>query len=90
MTAVASLRMSDPSSPWDHATVGMASRPTPGVAGSYDLIFKVGSEFDNVATPASDTVSLSGTGFTTALSANLQGDSLYMIRIDTNGKMSHL
>jgi len=45
----------------------------------------VGSEFNNVATPAGDTVKLSGTGFSSTPSATLHGDSLYMIRIDTTG-----
>ncbi len=85
MTAVASLRMNYPTTNWYHSTVGMGARPTPGVSGSYDLVINVGSEYDNVPTPSTDTVTLTGVGFSSTPSANLSGDSLYLIRINTNG-----
>jgi hypothetical protein len=83
LTTVASLQMTYPSSSWYHSTIGMASEPTPGVPGSYNLVLNVGSEFDNVATPATDTVALTGTGFGSPVSASLHGDSLYMLTINT-------
>ncbi len=85
LTTVASLQMTYPSSTWYHSTIGMASEPTPGAPGSYNLVLNVGSEFDNVPTPSTDTVALSGTGFGSAVSANLHGDSLYMLTINTTG-----
>ena len=84
MTTVATLQMTYPSA-WEHNTVGLAARPTPGVSGSYDLIVNVGAEGDNTATPAGDMVTLTGTGFAATPSASLHGDSLYMIRINTAG-----
>ena len=41
MTLAATLQLNYPQ-PWEHANVGLAARPTPGVPGSYDLIINVG------------------------------------------------
>ncbi|HKE22339.1 MAG TPA: hypothetical protein VKB88_08110 [Bryobacteraceae bacterium] len=71
--------------PWEHDNVGMAVRPTPGVPGSYDLILNIGAQGDNTATPASQQVTLTGTGFSSIPSQSLSGDSLYLIRIDETG-----
>lgn len=84
LTTVATLQMTYPSG-WDHNSIGMATEPTPGSPGSYNLVLNVGSEFDNVATPSGDTVSLTGTGFGSSVSASLHGDSLYMLTINTTG-----
>ncbi len=84
MSLVATLQLSYPT-PWEHPSVGLAARPTPGVPGSYDLIINAGSQFDNVVTPAGSTVTLTGTGFSSIPTTNLQGNSLYMITINENG-----
>ncbi len=84
MTTVATLNMSY-SLPWDHNTIGVAARPTPGVAGSYDLIVNVGSKYDAVATPSGDPVTLTGTGFSSFIPTDLKADSLYLIRLDETG-----
>ena len=60
---------------WWHDTIGLAVRPTPGQPGSYDLVFNVGSEFDNL--PSSKPVGLSGLVAPTALNP----DSLYMVTL---------
>ena len=84
MSAVASLNLVYASG-WEHDNIGIAAEPTPGVPGSYDFIVNIGAYGDNTATPSTDTVALSGTGFATAPSAVLNGDSLYDIRIDETG-----
>jgi glucose/arabinose dehydrogenase len=84
MTAVATINLTYPQ-PWDHDTIGIAARPTPGVANSYDLVINVGSQADATATPPSLQVALSGTGFSSVPSASLNGDSLYLLRIDESG-----
>jgi len=84
MTKVATLTFKYPQ-PWEHDTVGVAARPTPGALGSYDLIVNIGSQGDNTATPADHKVALSGTGFSFVPSVNLSADSLYLIRIDETG-----
>lgn len=61
---------------WEHTSYALAVRPTPGVAGSTDLFFNVGSAVNNVDTPATVTVSTSG-----MLAATLHGDSIYMTRV---------
>jgi hypothetical protein len=81
---IATLNLNYPT-PWEHPSVGLAARPTPGVPGSYDLIVNVGAQGDNTATPASSQVTLTGTGFSSIPAASLHGDSLYMITINENG-----
>ncbi len=63
-----------------HPTPGFAVRPTPGVAGSIDLVFNVGSQFNDQL--STEPVTLSGLGLP---AANLIGDSLYMLTIAENG-----
>ena len=63
---------------WWHDTIGLAVRPTPGQPGSFDLVFNVGSQFDNL--PSVDSVGLSG-----LTSGTLTADSLYMVTVNPNG-----
>ena len=81
---VATIQLGYPS-PWQHPSVGLAAEPTPGVPGSYNLVINVGSQYDNVATPSTATVALSGTGFASIPATSLQGDSLYMLTISETG-----
>lgn len=63
-----------------HPTIGMAVRPTPGMPGSVDLVFNVGSQFNDQSSVSP--VVIQGWG----LSATpLGGDSLYMVTIDETG-----
>jgi glucose/arabinose dehydrogenase len=84
MTAVATIQLSYPNS-WEHSSLGLAARPTPGVPGYYHLIINIGSEYDNIATPPADRVTMTGTGFSSIPTTNLSGDSLYMVTINQNG-----
>lgn len=79
MTAVGGLEFSYPGG-WLHPTIGMALRPTPGSAGSYDLVFNIGSQFN--AQLSTNKVTVSGLGMTPV---ELDGDSLYMVTIDQTG-----
>ena len=81
---IATLHLNYPT-PWEHPSVGLTARPTPGVPGSWDLIVNVGAQGDNTATPANSQVTLTGTGFSSIPSASLAGDSLYLIRINETG-----
>jgi hypothetical protein len=63
---------------WEHNTVGITARPTPGSPGSYDLIFNIGSEFNDQL--STDKVALTGLA-----QATLTGDSLYAVTIDETG-----
>ena len=74
-TLLGSISFNFPST-WEHTTYALAARPTPGVSGSTDLFFNVGSALNNADTPPSTTVSTSG-----MLSATLHGDSIYMTRV---------
>jgi glucose/arabinose dehydrogenase len=58
--------------------MGIATRPTAGKPGSYDLVFNVGSEYDHQL--STDPVALSG-----LIDGTLQGDSLYVVTIDLSG-----
>ena len=63
-------------SSWEHTQYATAVEPTPGVPGSYDLYFNIGSQPDNVTTPAATTVTASG-----LFSASLHGDSIYRVTV---------
>ncbi len=65
---------------WEHDTVGITARPTPGSPGSYDLIFNIGSEFNDQL--STDKVALTGLA-----TATLTGDSLYSVTINETGAM---
>jgi hypothetical protein len=84
MTLVATMHFAY-TQPWVHSSVGLATRPTPGSPGSYDLVFNVGSQEDNIATPGDQTVTLTGTGFSSFTPTVLNGGSLYMVTIDQTG-----
>ncbi len=60
---------------WIHSQMGIAARPTPGLAGSFDIVFNVGSQ--NNSSLSTDKVGV--TGLSTSL---LDGDSLYMVTVD--------
>ena len=82
MTAVASIQFNYPVN-WEHDSIGMAARPTPGNPGFYDLVFNLGAEGNNTASTRQ--VGLTGTGFSAFPSASLNSDSLYVITIDETG-----
>jgi glucose/arabinose dehydrogenase len=78
MTVVGTLSFDYGPGIWWHDTIGIAVRPTPGVPGSYDLVFNVGSKLDDVHT--TDQVSLSG-----LISGQLNAESLYVVTLDLSG-----
>jgi len=63
---------------WEHNQPGIASRPTPGQPGFYDLVFNVGSQYDHQLSAGK--VQLSG-----LLNGTLDGDSLYAVTLDLRG-----
>lgn len=78
-TPVGALKLDFPAG-WEHSQLGIATRPTPGHAGSYDLVFNIGSEFDRQA--STDKVALTGG----LISGTLDGDSLYAVTLDLSGQ----
>jgi hypothetical protein len=74
-TLLGSIRFNFPST-WEHTTYALAVRPAPGVTGSTDLFFNIGSAVNNADTPAGTTVTTSG-----MLGTTLHGDSIYMARV---------
>ena len=79
-TPLGSINFNFPSG-WEHTSYALAVRPTPGTAGSTDLLFNVGSQTNAANTPAGVTVTTSG-----LLNATLHGDSIYMASVhDTGG-----
>lgn len=63
-----------------HPMMGMAFRPTPGIPGSVDMVFNVGSQYNNQTSV--DPVRISGLGLAPT---DLQGDSLWMLSINETG-----
>ena len=63
---------------WEHTTYGLAVRPTPAQAGSWDLFFNVGSDGNNTQSAA--TVPLAG-----LTSGTLEGASIYKVTVTDTG-----
>ncbi len=78
-STVGSISLNFPAN-WEHLSYALATRPTPGQPGDYDVVFNVGSQGNNVSTPASNTVSTSG-----LVTAALNPDSLYKATIHDTG-----
>ena len=77
LTVVGTLQVAFPSG-WIHSQPGIAVRPTPRAAGSFDLVFNVGSQFDHSVSTSPVQVS----GLTTAA---VDGDSLYALTLNLSG-----
>ena len=65
---------------WLHPPSSLSVRDTPGVPGSYDVLFQLGSKANFVET--TDTATIDGLGL---VSETLQGDSLYLVRLTDGG-----
>ena len=65
---------------WLHPTMSLAARATPGVPGSFDLVFNIGSRTD--ATASTDPVGLTG-----LVTGTLDGDSIYMVTLNETGAL---
>jgi hypothetical protein len=75
---VAKLNFQFPA-PWQHLTYGLATRATPGQAGSYDVFFNDGSQDDADTTPVNLTTTItSGDGLFTG---TLHPDSIYKLTV---------
>jgi hypothetical protein len=48
LTQVATVNFSFPPPSWEHTTFGLATRPTPGQPGSYDVIFNIGAQYNGI------------------------------------------
>jgi uncharacterized protein (TIGR03437 family) len=81
LTPVADFQLVFPDG-WWHPTHGLAARETPGQPGFYDLVFNVGAQFNDQpsVTPVGFQAGLIGMPGLTPLPLN--GDSLYLMRID--------
>jgi hypothetical protein len=76
-TPVGSLNF-DYGANWEHDTVGITARATPGSPGSFDLVFNIGSQFN-------DQLSTNKVALTGLATATLDGDSLYSVTINETG-----
>ena len=76
MSVVGSLQFVYPPN-HGHPSAGIAVRQTPNTPGSVDLVFNIGSEFNDQVSAAK--VSVSGLGLSPTL---LDGDALYMVTIN--------
>jgi len=78
LTKLATLTLDFPQ-PWEHYTYGLATRPTPGHPGSYDVFFNVGSQDDADTTPTSLTTTItSNDGLFTGV---MKPDSIYKLTV---------
>jgi len=92
LTLAGSIDFSFPS-PWEHTTYALAVRPTPGQAGSFDVVFNIGSQYNGVVIGSDGKVVLDANGNPTLqptmgtvgasglITGTLQGDSLYMVTL---------
>jgi len=79
LTSLGSLQFQYPNGHY-HPTAGIAVRQTPGIQGSVDLVFNIGSQFNDQL--STDKVTVSGFGLAPTA---LDGDSLYIITINESG-----
>jgi len=77
LSVVGSISFDHPAN-WGHVPTALATRPTPGQAGSHDLFFQVGSKGDGTAT--TDTVNSTG-----LLNATYNADSIYKVTLTDTG-----
>jgi hypothetical protein len=90
---------------WEHTTFALAAEPTPGVAGSYNVLFNVGSQYNGAQWDSNGDVIYGSNGIaltepttgnvpaTGLITSTLSGDSIYMARMtDNNGTpvLTHL
>lgn len=68
---------------WEHTTCTAISQPVAGSPNTYNVYFNIGSQADNVTTPATTTATASG-----LFNANLHGDSIYRVTVNENGAPS--
>lgn len=96
LTLVGSLAFTFASG-WWHTTFANAVWPIPGQSGAYEVFFNIGSEYNGVAQDGNGNVILDTNGNPTyqlttdsvtaggLLNATLQGDSIYMVKLQDNG-----
>jgi hypothetical protein len=97
LTLAGALQLNFPAN-WEHETYGLAVRPTPGVPGSYDVLFNDGSEFNGIQEDSSGNIIYDSNGIavpepTTGtvpvsglITGTLDGDSIYMVHMtDASG-----
>jgi hypothetical protein len=97
LTLSGSIQLAFPSV-WEHETYGLAVRPTPGVSGSYDVLFNVGSQYNGIEEDSSGNIIYGSNGIavpepttgtvpaTGLITGTLNGDSIYMVHMtDNNG-----
>ena len=78
-TTVGSVQFNFPAG-WEHETYALAARATPGVPGSTDVVFNVGSQNNATAAAGGTVVTTSG-----LVSASLNEASLYLMRVTDTG-----
>jgi len=79
LSTVGTINFTFPANTW-HTVHALASRPTPGVPGSNDLFFNVGSATNYPATPPGQTASTTG-----MFTSTLNRDSLYKVTFQDTG-----
>lgn len=78
LTKLATLNFQFPT-PWQHFTYGLATRATPGQAGSVDVFFNVGSQDDGDTTPANLTTTI--TSADGLFTGSAHPDSIYKLTL---------
>jgi glucose/arabinose dehydrogenase len=80
LTQIGQMSFSYPIGTWWHNSHAIALQPVSGQPGSYQLLFSVGSQSNDVSTPSNVTVGLSG-----LVTQNIAADSLYSLQFSVNG-----
>lgn len=78
LTQIGAMTFTYPPSGWWHDSHSMAMRAVAGQPNAYELVFNIGSEFNN--TPTLNTVSVAGIA-----NATLNGSSIYSLPFTVNG-----
>lgn len=96
LTRAGSIALDFPTG-WWHLTYALASRPTPGLPGAYDVFFNIGSQYNGIKRDAQGNILFDGNGVAIPdpttdrvpasglLSAVLDGDAIYKVTLRDNG-----
>jgi glucose/arabinose dehydrogenase len=82
LTSVGTINIEYPSGSWLHPHSALAVRPAPGLTGSYELVFQIGSDENFAKTERTVTM---GSADVAGASGELFGDSIYRLTIHDGG-----
>jgi hypothetical protein len=92
--SVGTINLAFSATSWEHTSFGLATRPTPGQSGNYDVLFNLGARVNQTSDAgnfATYHVTANSTGKATGLTnVQLDAESIYMTTVSFNGTTAAL